>query len=108
MIISALADRGETPSMSVAAINGISMQSPPIALQGQFDEIANSGMVICNRDNLPKSCIGMSRQYCNCVHLIKVKLNSVVELIIVDEAETPGLVPHPFHVLRLVKGSTRV
>lgn len=94
----ALADSGGSSVMTVASINGISFQPPPISLQSQFDEINNSGINFCSRDKLPKTCIGMSRQYCNCVHLIKIPLGSIVELIIVDETPIPGLVPHPFHV----------
>ncbi|XP_015115407.1 laccase-5 [Diachasma alloeum] len=49
---------------------------------------------ICRGDELPKICEG--EKPCFCSHLIDIPLNSIVEIVMVDEE--PGTLPHPFHL----------
>lgn len=48
----------------------------------------------CNSSSIDSSCV---EDYCECSHVLSVKLNSVVELIIVDEGVTFDA-NHPFHL----------
>ena len=49
--------------------------------------------MFCNSTSV-KNC---STEYCECTHVLKVKLNQVVELILVDEAVTYDSI-HPIHL----------
>lgn len=84
--------------MTVGSTNGIALQFPSISLQTQFDELERSGTVFCSEGNIPASCRGTSRPYCNCIHVIKIPLGNIVELMIVDETLNNVMVPHPFHL----------
>lgn len=35
----------------------------------------------CNDENMKANC---TAEYCECVHLLKVELNSIVEIVLVD------------------------
>lgn len=48
----------------------------------------------CNASSIEESC---KEGYCECSHVLSVKLNSVVEIIIVDEGVTFDA-NHPFHL----------
>lgn len=48
----------------------------------------------CNSSSIDKTC---EDDYCECSHVLSVKLNSVVEIIIVDEGVTFDA-NHPFHL----------
>lgn len=50
----------------------------------------------CNTSSIQKSCTETTA-YCECPHVLSVKLNSVVEVIIVDEGVTFDA-NHPFHL----------
>lgn len=68
----------------VGAINNISLvlpPYPPLTQPGLIDESQ-----FCDSLNRPASCAGL--QVCHCTHRLKVKLNSVVELILVDVTES--------------------
>lgn len=56
--------------------------------------------MFCKKGQLPSDCsINSTVSPCHCIHRIKVPLNSVVELIVVDEVNSIGsLVSHPFHL----------
>lgn len=66
----------------MGAINNISFTYPPFSLLTQSDEITES--LFCDEFNLPLRCA--DRPQCPCIHRIKVDLNSVVELNLVDES----------------------
>jgi hypothetical protein len=66
------------------AINNISMTLPSFSPLTQPENLADN--LFCDETSLPESCAG--KEICHCVHRLKVKLNSIVELVVVDE--TPG------------------
>lgn len=78
--------------MQVGTINGISsyLPSSPILTQSNFDE-----SLYCNNTSRPPSC---TSGICHCVHRLKVALNSVVELVIIDKAGSDLSIDHPFHL----------
>ncbi|XP_012277841.1 laccase isoform X2 [Orussus abietinus] len=69
-------------------VDGISYQSPPGPPISQHVQTP-----ICNRNKLPENC----SDPCNCFHVLPVKLNSMVEVIIYDQDPQPDLY-HPFHL----------
>ncbi|KAM7364393.1 uncharacterized protein ACRADG_000906 [Cochliomyia hominivorax] len=78
----------------VGAINNLSLvfpDYPPLTQPGNIKESQ-----FCNDLNWPEKCIG--NHLCPCIHRLKVELNSIVELIIVDESENVGRMHHPFHL----------
>lgn len=77
-----------------AAINNISFIFPPISALTQTDEITDD--MFCEEGKLPARCAG--KRFCHCTHIIKAKLNSVVELVIIDETRNIGPINHPFHL----------
>lgn len=70
------------------------MTLPPVSLLTQTEDIDER--IFCNETSLPARCFG--KDVCHCVHRLKVKLNSTVELIIVDKSPALGLANHPFHL----------
>jgi hypothetical protein len=67
----------------IGAVNNLTFNFPSISLLSQTDEIKED--MFCNSTYRPASCEGL--QICPCVHRIKIELDSLVELIIVDETE---------------------
>lgn len=76
------------------SFNRISHVSPSISLLTQTDQLNSANF--CNDTTLPLECF--EKDYCNCVHRIKVELNSVVELTIIDTSDNNVDVDHPFHL----------
>ncbi|KAK2575713.1 hypothetical protein KPH14_012102 [Odynerus spinipes] len=72
-------------------LNRISMKLPPFPLLPQRDSIRPDQF--CNSSTV-KDC---DKKYCACTHVLQVKLNSVVEVILVDEGVTYDA-NHPFHI----------
>ncbi|KAJ8956580.1 hypothetical protein NQ314_006707 [Rhamnusium bicolor] len=73
--------------------NHISMEMPSFPLLPQREEITSD--IFCNQDTMSdKNC---EENYCECPHGIKVPLNSVVELIMVDEGFAYDA-NHPLHL----------
>ncbi|KAJ8954969.1 hypothetical protein NQ318_000400 [Aromia moschata] len=73
--------------------NHISMKMPRFPLLPQRDQITDD--MFCNKDTMTnKNC---EENYCECTHGIKVPLNSVVELIFVDEGFAYDA-NHPLHL----------
>ncbi|KAB0803227.1 hypothetical protein PPYR_00197 [Photinus pyralis] len=70
-------------------MNNISYVPPPSPLLSQFAELNPNQF--CT--NLKMDCQGM----CRCTHLLKLPLNGVIELILIDQLKQPHLV-HPFHL----------
>lgn len=67
----------------VGAINNITMTFPPFSLLTQPEEI-KEGM-FCDEKSIPERCTKNGIQLCPCIHRLKIELNSIVELVIVDE-----------------------
>ncbi|CAL7936374.1 unnamed protein product [Xylocopa violacea] len=74
-------------------MNNISSLSPPAPPLTQLEDIPAGH--ICNADNLPPKC--NSTSVCPCIHVIKIPLNAVVEVALIDEFDVPML-RHPFHL----------
>lgn len=80
-------DRVYTPQL-----NHISMKLPSSPLLVARPPADN----FCNTTSIDKKCRDLTG-YCECSHVLSVKLNSVVEVIIVDEGKTFDA-NHPFHL----------
>lgn len=65
----------------VGAVNNISFKFPTFPPLSQPDDLSES--LFCDSQNIPETCRG--RQICPCVHRLKVRLNSIVELVVLDE-----------------------
>lgn len=61
-------------------LNHISMKFPEFPLMLNLKEA--SQLPFCNSSSLPKDC---TYNYCECLHLLRVPKDSVVELVIIDE-----------------------
>ncbi|XP_014213138.1 laccase-1-like [Copidosoma floridanum] len=72
-------------------LNHISMKMPTFPLMSQTGMIDSRHF--CN-DSTVKGC---DTEYCACPHVLQVKLNSLVELVLVDEG-VPYDANHPFHL----------
>ncbi|KAH8275900.1 hypothetical protein KR026_000389 [Drosophila bipectinata] len=57
----------------------------------QFNDIPKE--YYCNGDNRPSNC----GENCQCTHKIDIPLNSIVEIILVDEVQQINI-SHPFHL----------
>lgn len=78
---------------NAGSINNISMVTPHFSLMSQPEEIDES--IFCdvsNKNN--KKCIENS-ELCTCIHRLKVKLGSIVELVLIDIDDS---LTHPFHL----------
>nr|AKH61981.1 laccase 1 [Helicoverpa armigera] len=71
-------------------LNHISMKLPSSPLLTARPSTDN----FCNSSSIDEAC---TEGYCECSHVLAVKLNSVVEIIIVDEGVTFDA-NHPFHL----------
>lgn len=67
----------------MGAINDISFTFPPFSPLTQPEEVGK--FPFCDVNNKPDSCKG--KKICPCVHRLKVKLNSVVTIVVVDETD---------------------
>ena len=68
----------------VGAINNLSLvfpDYPPLTQPGNIDESQ-----FCDEFDWPAHCVG--RRLCPCIHRLQVRLNSIVELVVVDESES--------------------
>lgn len=78
----------------VGAVNNLSLifpSSPPLTQPKDIDESQ-----YCDEFHWPKNCIG--KRLCSCIHRIKIRKDSIVELVIVDESTAVGRMHHPFHL----------
>jgi hypothetical protein len=78
----------------VGGMNNISLAFPSFSLLTQREEIKEN--MFCDTENLPSHC--KPNSLCYCTHRIKVKLDSIVELVLVDEVKVAGTLNHPFHL----------
>ncbi|KAF5301108.1 hypothetical protein FQR65_LT08938 [Abscondita terminalis] len=72
-------------------IDNITYSSPPAPLLTQYENLDSTHF--CNGDQIIKSD-GLTKK---CTHVIKVRYNSIVELILVDEVGI-NVIHHPFHL----------
>ncbi|CAK9804050.1 LCC4 [Anthophora quadrimaculata] len=79
-------------SVVVETLNNISSSSPTAPPLSQLEDVSDE--MFCNGDNLPANC---KSEVCTCIHLIKIPLNSIVEIVLVDEFNSK-YVRHPFHL----------
>lgn len=59
------------------------MTFPPFSLLTQPEEIKED--MFCDEKSIPERCTKNGIQLCPCIHRLKIELNSIVELVIVDE-----------------------
>ena len=71
----------------MASINNISFNFPSFPLLTQPENIEES--MFCDELHMPERCF--DKNICPCVHRLKIKLNSIVELVIVDESPSKWL-----------------
>ncbi|XP_053957339.1 uncharacterized protein LOC128862702 [Anastrepha ludens] len=76
-------------------LNHISLEFPPISLLAGRNDVDDS--LFCNETSLQQQGIDCREEFCQCYHVLQVPLNSVVELILVDEGFTYDA-NHPFHL----------
>lgn len=70
-------------SLHVGSINDISFQFPQFPLLSQPGSITSS--TFFDENNLPSACAG--KRFCYCLHRLKVALNAIVEIILVDSSD---------------------
>ncbi|XP_050514997.1 uncharacterized protein LOC126890185 [Diabrotica virgifera virgifera] len=75
----------------ISLIDEISLVFPPAPPLSQLDELDQD--LFCNGDNRPVNC----GKNCECVHTVDIPLNAIVEVVLVDEVQSPNL-SHPFHL----------
>ncbi|KAK7590828.1 hypothetical protein V9T40_002441 [Parthenolecanium corni] len=75
----------------ISLIDEISYVSPPSPMISQINDIPPESF--CNGDNKPTNC----GRNCMCVHKVDIPLHAVVEVVLVDEVQSPNL-SHPFHL----------
>jgi Multicopper oxidase len=79
----------------IATINNITFQFPSFPLLSERDRIVEE--MFCDVHKIHrKSCVKNSREtICKCIHRLKVKLNSSVEILALN---TLDKIPHPLHL----------
>lgn len=70
----------------ISLVDEISYSAPPAPPLSQMHEL--SPELFCNGDNRPATC----PVDCRCTHMIDVPLNSVVEIVLVDEGKNTILI----------------
>lgn len=95
-------DFGKDRATVLGGIDNITFTFPRFPVLTQRDDIVEysdhtaTETTWCDRHNLPDRCESYDK--CPCSHRLHVRLNSIVELILVDESESPIPVVHPFHL----------
>ncbi|XP_052895441.1 uncharacterized protein LOC128302616 [Anopheles moucheti] len=80
---------------NIGVTNNISMVFPDFPLLTQPELIGGDGM-FCNDTHRPERC--KPHHACFCLHRLKVALNDVVEMSLIDDAEVVRDLYHPFHL----------
>uniref|UniRef100_W8B7R7 L-ascorbate oxidase n=1 Tax=Ceratitis capitata TaxID=7213 RepID=W8B7R7_CERCA len=86
---------GSTNKVYTPQLNHISLKFPPMALMAERNNVDDS--LFCNETSLAQQGIDCRKEFCHCHHVLQVPLNSVVELIVIDEGFTYDA-NHPFHL----------
>lgn len=76
-------------------LNHISMTMPSLPLMPARDQIDDS--MFCNETTFEEQGIDCRKDFCRCHHVLQAPLNSVVEIILVDEGVAYDA-NHPFHL----------
>nr|XP_019548835.2 laccase-2-like [Aedes albopictus] len=76
------------------AINNISFTYPPFSLLTQPELITED--MFCDEDSWPERC--QSSDHCTCIHRLKIPLNALIELYILDLTPEVNDLNHPFHL----------
>lgn len=66
----------------IGNINNITFNFPPFPPLTQPEDVREE--MFCDEMNLPERCNG--KAICPCIHRLKVALNSIVELVVIDES----------------------
>ncbi|XP_066595329.1 uncharacterized protein [Prorops nasuta] len=77
----------------ISIINGITFNFPTSPPLSQYNDIPSEQF--CNGTNKPDHCLG--QRECPCTHRIRIPLNSIVEIVLVDEVGV-AVLSHPFHL----------
>ncbi|KAJ8683447.1 hypothetical protein QAD02_019239 [Eretmocerus hayati] len=80
-------------SIGTMQLNHITLKLPTVPLMSQWSQIDPN--TICNSTNIPRG--QCARESCACTHVLQVRLNSVVELVLIDEGKSV-VVNHPLHL----------
>ncbi|XP_003699567.2 uncharacterized protein LOC100881299 [Megachile rotundata] len=81
-----------TPDIIVLGImDNIQFVFPPSPPLSQYEDLPPNQF--CDSENLPDDCSGN----CSCTHVLKIPLDAVVEVILIDVSGIPELF-HPFHL----------
>jgi hypothetical protein len=80
---------------NIGVLNNISFAMPEFALMTEPEKIHDD--IFCDeKTKFSKQCLdGVNANICRCTYRIKVKLNSVVDLILIDVEDSQT---HPFHL----------
>ncbi|XP_012225378.2 uncharacterized protein [Linepithema humile] len=76
-----------------AVVDGISFKFPPSPPLSQPEDIPSNQY--CNENTLFEHCPGNGA--CTCTHKLNIPLNSIVEILLIDELQVTNLT-HPFHM----------
>lgn len=76
------------------AINNISFTYPSFTLLTQPDLITDD--LFCDEGTWPERC--QSQDHCTCIHRLKIPLNALIELYILDLTPQVNDLNHPFHL----------
>ncbi|XP_014219306.1 laccase-5-like [Copidosoma floridanum] len=77
-------------------LNHITLKIPSHPLQTQYDRVTQSddkSSAFCNSSTVSDDC---HFKFCECIHVLQVKLGSVVEVVIIDEGVLN--ITHPMHL----------
>ncbi|XP_053999584.1 uncharacterized protein LOC128887574 [Hylaeus anthracinus] len=75
-----------------AMLGNITFAFPPSPPLSQLEDLPQDQF--CNAENMPTSC--NNTKPCTCTHVIKLPLNSIVEIVLVDESRLTLM--HPIHL----------
>ena len=93
------------PGIFIPRLNKIQNRLPDVPFVSQWQEVPQD--LICNAED--RECTDTTK-HCQCFHVVKVPLNALVELVLVDvrptrnaDSDPPGVPPpthihHPFHL----------
>ncbi|KAK6625524.1 hypothetical protein RUM43_005823 [Polyplax serrata] len=83
---------GSSDSVVVGQVNNVTMMLPSSPLISQGQEIRSD--YFCNENVIPERCRKSDENVCECIHLVSVPLNAVVELVLVNQDNRD----HVFHL----------
>ena len=88
-------------------LNGINFLLPQTPLLYQQDEKTRA--LVCNQENYSKFCVNKDPvKYCSCTQVQEVKLNDLVEIVLLDPFNSNSHYSHPMHVTTLFSSRSQV